>query len=138
MSIASLRELRLARLRPARVKLVTLDCPRPRWRWLLDDPEIVWLPSRTDVRAHDLRPLIGLEVTAFVDSLDRRSAEVCEAVESAGGVLIGIADGVQAQVMDRHPWSQYANSLGDWRELVAPWLVYERNTIWELSDGISH
>lgn len=138
MSIASLRELRLARLRPAGVKLVTLDCPRPRWRWLLDDPEIVWLPSRTDVRAHDLRPLIGLEVTAFVDSLDRRSAEVCEAVESAGGVLIGIADGEQAQVMDRHPWSRYANSLEDWRELVAPWLVYERNTIWELSDGISH
>lgn len=138
MSLSSLRDLRLSRMRPAGVTMITADCPRPHWKWLLDDPSLVWLSGRTDVRSHDLRPLVGLEVKAFVDDVRRRSAEVREAVAGAGGVLIGIADGESAEVTELHPWSRYESALEDWRELVAPWMVVERNSIWELIDGISH
>ena len=66
MSLQTLRDIRLQRLRPPQVELVTMSCPRPNWRWLLEDPAIVWLPAGSDVRAHDLRPLVGLPVTALV------------------------------------------------------------------------
>ena len=84
MSLQTLRDIRLQRLRPPQVELVTMSCPRPNWRWLLEDPAIVWLPAGSDVRAHDLRPLVGLPVTALVDDLERRRSEVGEAVAAVG------------------------------------------------------
>ena len=35
MSLQTLRDIRLQRLRPPQVELVTMSCPRPNWRWLL-------------------------------------------------------------------------------------------------------
>ena len=132
MSLATLRDMRLARLRPAAVTLVLRDCPRP-WPWLRDDPAVVWLPQRADARSHDLRPLVGLPVTALVDDLERRRSEVGEAVAAVGGVLIGIADGERAEVLNAHPWAQYADVFdGDWRIQVAPVLVSERNRFWRM------
>ncbi|HMM72839.1 MAG TPA: hypothetical protein PKC22_11595 [Rhodocyclaceae bacterium] len=133
MSLQTLRDIRLQRLRPPQVELVTMSCPRPNWRWLLEDPAIVWLPAGSDVRAHDLRPLVGLPVTALVDDLERRRSEVGEAVAAVGGVLIGIADGERAEVLDAHPWAQYADVFdGDWRIQVAPVLVSDRNRFWRM------
>jgi hypothetical protein len=48
VSLQTLRDMRLARLRPAAVTLVLRDCPKP-WPWLRDDPAVVWLPQRADV-----------------------------------------------------------------------------------------
>ena len=132
MSLETLRALRLARLRPPAVTLVLRDCPKP-WPWLRDDPAVVWLPQRADVRSHDLRPLVGLPVTALVDDLTRRADEVRQAVTDAGGVLVGIADGERAEVLDAHPWAQYADVFdGDWRIQVAPVLVSDRNRFWRM------
>lgn len=113
MSLQSLRELRLRRLRPAMVSLVTMDCPRPQWLWLRDDPALVWLPQRSDVRAHDLRPLTGLPVEALVDCVERRAVQVRAALEAVGATLVGIADKRVAQATEDHPW---ANRHPQWRE----------------------
>ena len=132
MSLDTLRHMRLQRKRPASVKLVTRDCPR-NWVWLLDDPAIVWLPQRTDVRAHDLRPLVGLQVTALVDDVQRRVDQVTQAVADVGGVLVGIADDRSAIVTDDHPWANDMAALtDDWREMVAPVLVSDRNFLWRM------
>ncbi len=131
MSLQTLRDMRLARLRPAAVTLVLRDCPKP-WPWLRDDPAVVWLPQRADVRSHDLRPLVGLPVTALVDDLDRRMSQVREAVAGVGGVLLGIADEDRALVTDQHPWAVIGEKFSDpnWRQLVAPAMVSDRNFYW--------
>lgn len=135
MSLKSLRDLRMGGLRPAHVRLVTLDCPKP-WPWLRDDPSIVWLPPRCDVRSHDLRPLVGLPVDALVDNLDRRVKQVQEAVENAGGVLCGVADGGAALVTDRHPWKAHEGTLGSaWRDGAAHLLVGEQIFFWSVYGG---
>ena len=129
MSLATLRDIRLIRKRPAAVLLVTLDCPR-KWSWLRDDPAIIWLPKQSDVRSHDLRPLTGLPVTALVDSVDKRDAEVREALGSVGAVLRGIADGQRAVVTDEHPWSKHASA--HWRDAAAAFMLSERNQFWSM------
>ena len=117
MSLETLRAARRARLRPAGVFLLTRECPRPQWRWLLDDPSCVWLPERSDVRAHDLRALTGLPVTALVDDLRRRREQVIEALREVNAKLIGICDGVDAEVIDEHPLPAEAAEVVmlDWR-----------------------
>ena len=134
MSLETLRAARRARLRPAGVFLLTRECPRPQWRWLLDDPSCVWLPERSDVRAHDLRALTGLPVTALVDDLGAREVEVREAVASVGAVLAGIADGQRAVVTEHHPWAANAEQIAGagWSDLVGPALVSDRNFHWSL------
>lgn len=132
MSLQSLRTLRLQRLRPARVSLVLRDCPQPRWKWLLDDPAIVWLSPLSDARAHDLRPLVGLQVAALVDDLGRRADEVRQAVIGAGGLLIGMADGERAIVADEHPWSPLSMYGDEWRSMAADELLDRRYLFWSM------
>ena len=129
MSLETLRALRLARLRPPAVTLVLRDCPKP-WAWLRDDPSVVWLTPRADVRSHDLRPLVGLPVTALVDDFTRRAAEVRQAVADAGGVLVGIADGERAEATESHHWAQHRPD--DWRELAAPVLLADHYHFWSV------
>lgn len=139
MSLQTLRELRLMRKRPRQVDLVTMDCPRPDWRWLRDDPSMVWLPASTDVRAHDLRPLVGLPVLAMVDSLARRLDEVRQAVGAVGGLLLGVADGEHAWVADGHPDEAMSAQFADpqWREVIGAGMVIERNLFWDIGNGNS-
>ena len=117
MSLETLRYLRLSGLRPRAVYLVTKACPKPHWRWLLEDPARVYLPQEADVRAHDLRPLVGLPVTALVDDLRRRREQVIEALREVNAKLIGICDGVDAEVIDEHPLPAEAAEvlMLDWR-----------------------
>lgn len=122
MSLQSLRSVRLAGLRPESVKLVLRDCPKPHWLWLRDDPAIVWVSERLDVRSLDLRPLVGLSVTALVDDLERRRAEVVEAVDSVGGVLVGMADGKRGEYLADHPWP----------DLAAQTLVIDQKHFWSI------
>lgn len=124
MSLETLRSVRRQRLRPEGVFLVLRDCPRP-WPWLLDDPAIVWLSPRQDVRAHDLRPLVGLPVTALVDSLTKRRAEVIEAVGQAGGHLVGIADNREGEFLHDHAWP----------DLAAQALVTDQRFFWNVEHG---
>ena len=86
------------------------------------------------MRAHDLRALTGLPVTALVDDLGAREVEVREAVASVGAVLAGIADGVSAIVTEHHPWAANAEQIAGagWPDLVAPALVSDRNFHWSL------
>ena len=113
MSLQSLRDLRLRGLRPAQASLVLMDCPKPTWRWLRDEPSLVWLSPRSDVRSHDLRPLTGLPVEALVDCIDRRGQQVKTALEQVGATLIGMADKHRAEVTDKHPW---AGRHPEWQE----------------------
>lgn len=124
MSLQSLRALRLEGMRPRSAYLLTMDCPKP-WPWLRDDPSLVWVSPRADVRSHDLRPLVGMPVVALVDSLRARKAEVIEAVESAGGVLAGIAgsDGAESY--------EYPERGEPWPALLAEILMYERSMFWK-------
>lgn len=122
MSLRSLRSVRLAGLRPESVALVLRECPKPHWLWLRDDPAIVWVSQRLDVRSLDLRPLVGLSVTAFVDDLKRRRAEITEAVDAVGGVLVGMADGERGEYLLEHPWP----------DLAAQTLVIERRHFWSI------
>ena len=117
MSLETLRELRRAGLRPRAVTLVTKACPKPQWRWLADDPSRVYLPQASDVRSHDLRPLVGLKVVALVDSLDKRRAQVIEAMADVKAVLLGICDGSAAECIADHPWPAEAEKvlMSDWR-----------------------
>ena len=117
MSLETLRELRRAGLRPHAVTLVTKACPKPQWRWLADDPSRVYLPQETDVRSHDLRPLVGLKVTALVDDLGKRRAQIVEAMADVKAVLIGICDGSDAECIADHPWPSEAEKVlfSDWR-----------------------
>ena len=131
MSLIALRDMRLRGMRPAAVALVTRDCPKP-WPWLHDDPAIVWLPQRADVRAHDLRPLVGLSVTALVDDVKRRTEEVMQAVQDARGVLVGIADGQRAIVLDAHPWSPLAQYDDEWRDLAGRELTVRQQLFWSM------
>lgn len=117
MSLETLRELRRSGLRPHAVTLVTKACPKPQWRWLADDPTRVYLPKASDVRSHDLRPLVGLKVVALVDSLDKRRAQVIEALTDVKAQLVGICDGADAECMTDHPWPAEAEKvlMSDWR-----------------------
>lgn len=117
MSLETLRYLRLSGLRPRAVYLVTKACPKPHWRWLLEDPARVYLPQEADVRAHDLRPLIGLPVTVLVDDLAKRREQVMEALASVSATLVGICDGATAECASDHPWPTEAERalLSDWR-----------------------
>ncbi len=131
MSLESLRELRRQRLRPEGVFLVTRECPRPDWRWKLDDPQAIWLSPRRDLRAYDLRVIVGLPVTALVADLERERVAATDAVASAGGVLVGIADAFNADVTDAHPWAKYAGLLGpDWQAQVVPLLLAFHYCFW--------
>ena len=124
MSLQSLRAMRLDRLRPRSAYLLTMDCPSP-WAWLRDDPSLVWVSPRTDVRSHDLRPLVGMPVVALVDSLATRRDEVTEAVEAAGGVLTGIAgaDGAESY--------EYPDRGDPWPAVLAEMLMFERGMFWK-------
>lgn len=133
MSLQSLREQRLSGKRPAKVALVLRDCPKPNWLWLRDDPAIVWLSPRADVRSHDLRPLVGIQVAAMLDSLGNRLSQVREAVLSAGGVLLGAADGRESAIEDAHPWSSIGD--GSWRARAGAVMVLDRNFYWSLGGG---
>ena len=117
MSLETLRELRRSGLRPHAVTLVTKACPKPQWRWLADDPTRVYLPQASDVRSHDLRPLVGLKVTALVDDLGKRRAQIVEAMADVKAVLIGICDGSVAECIADHPWPAEAEKVlfSDWR-----------------------
>lgn len=131
MSLETLRSIRRERLRPDGVFLVTRECPRPDWRWKLDDPQALWLSPRRDLRAYDLRAIVGLPVTALVGDLERDRTGVVDVVANAGGVLVGIADAIHAEVTDAHPWAQYAGLLGpDWRAKVAPVLLADHYRFW--------
>jgi len=131
MSLETLRSIRRQRLRPTEVFLVTRDCPRPDWRWKLDDPQAIWLSPRRDLRSYDLRAIVGLPVTALVADLAREKYAVADAVSDAGGVLVGVADAFKAEVTDAHPWARYAGLLGPgWRALVAPVLLADHYRFW--------
>lgn len=131
MSLETLRVIRRDRLRPPEVFLVTRECPRPGWRWKLDDPQALWLSPRRDLRAYDLRAIVGLPVTALVGDLERERTGVVDVVANAGGVLVGIADAFKAEVTDAHPWARYAGLLGPgWRALVAPVLLADHYRFW--------
>lgn len=131
MSLETLRALRRERLRPAEVYLVTRECQRPDWRWKRDDPQALWLSPRRDLRAYDLRAIVGLPVTALVGDLERERTGVVDAVADAGGVLVGVADAFNAEVTDAHPWAKYAGLLGpNWRAQVAPVLLADHYRFW--------
>ena len=133
MSLETLRALRRERLRPAEVYMVTRECPRSDWRWLRDDPQAIWLSPRKDMRAYDLRPIVGLPVTALVGNLERERVAVAGAVADAGGVLVGVADAFNAEVTDAHPWAKYADLLGPgWRAQVAPVLLADHYRFWSI------
>ena len=76
----------------------------PTWLWLRDDPTIVWIPRSHDVRAHDLRALVGTEVVAMVDSLSKRRNEIAAAMDEVGATLAGIADQEVAEWCLPHPY----------------------------------
>ena len=125
MSLQSLRAMRLERQRPRSAYLLTMDCPHPEWSWLKDDPSLIWLSPRADVRSHDLRPLVGMPVVALVDSLAARRQQVTEAIEAAGGVLAGIAgaDGAESY--------EFPDRKDPWPELLAQGLMIEKNMFWK-------
>lgn len=120
MSLESLRNLRRSGKKPLRVSLVTMECPRPTWLWLRDDPTIVWIPRSHDVRAHDLRALVGTEVVAMVDSLSKRRNEIAAAMDEVGATLAGIADQEVAEWCLPHPYPELAEML----------LLHDRNFMW--------
>lgn len=122
MSLQSLRETRLRGLCPPEVFVVQRACPRPDWRWLRDDVQVVWMSPRRDVRAYDLRPLVGLSVVALVERLAEGLTTVAPAVKRAGGKLVGMADGADARVWRRHPWARRLHELAgdEWAELIKP------------------
>lgn len=131
MSLDALRSIRRQRLRPPEVFLVTRECPRPDWHWKRDDPQALWLSPRRDLRAYDLRAIVGLPVTALVGDLERERTGVVDVVAEAGGVLVGVADAFRAEVTDAHPWARYADLLGpDWRAQVAPVLLAFHYCFW--------
>ena len=95
MSLETLRELRRSGLRPHAVTLVTKACPKPQWRWLADDPTRVYLPQASDVRSHDLRPLVGKDaaevargIAAMIDGLYIRQSLRDETLNGAESVAL--------------------------------------------------
>lgn len=134
MSLTTLRALRVKGCRPSDVFVVQRECPKPEWRWLRDDVQVVWLSPRRDVRAYDLRPLVGLHVIALVGNLADGLEHVAPAVKKAGGRLIGMADATDAKVWTRHPWAQRLHELAgqEWADLIKPALIADHNTFWRL------
>lgn len=134
MSLKTLRSLRLSGRCPADVIVVERDCPHPEWRWLRDDVQLVWLSPRKDVRAYDLRPLVGLQVVALVERLADGMKSVVPAIKHAGGQLIGAADATSARVWRRHPWAARLRELAgdEWADLIKPVLVAEHSTFWSI------
>lgn len=134
MSLSTLRALRVKGCRPSEVFVVQRECPKPEWRWLRDDVQVVWLSARRDVRAYDLRPLVGLNVVALVNDLDDGLKCIVPAVKHAGGHMIGIADGRWAKVWKRHPWAHRLHELAghEWADLIKPALIADHNTFWGL------
>ena len=98
MSLQSLRNLRLQRLRPTLgISLLTRACPWPHYDWYEQDPTKVWVPG-PDVRAYDLRALTGLKVTAFVESVALRREQVAAALEAVGAKYFAITDGKSTEI----------------------------------------
>ena len=53
----------------------------------------------------------------LVDSLDKRRAQVIEALTEAKAQLVGMCDGTNAECMTEHPWPDEAEKvlISDWR-----------------------
>lgn len=134
MSLTTLRNLRRSGMRPVDVFVIQRECPRPEWRWLRDDVQLVWLSPRKDIRAYDLRPLVGLQVVALVERLADGMKRVAPVIKRAGGQLVGMADGSEAKVWKRHPWAPRLQELAgnEWADLIRPILVADHRVFWKL------
>lgn len=132
MSLQALQSLRRDGLRPSHVSVVAWECPVDRWAWWREDPAIVWLPARQDLRAHDLRALVGINVDVFVDDIDSRRDQVKAAIYRSGAKLAGVTDGRAAFVSKRHEWAAHADASPWWEEAAKAWLLSQ----WNLMAGV--
>ena len=89
MSLATLRTMRLQRLRPADVVTVLIG-QRPKWKE--DSAALVVIPDDAQPGLMDFRPLVGLWV-ALVMAGDNYplASKTMKAIEAAGAKLFGAA-----------------------------------------------
>lgn len=93
MSLASLLELRRARMRPDGVNVILGTPPK----WLQDGPDFVVIRPSDTPSLLDLRPLVGLPVLVVeMERNDVRFVRAVEAIQQAGGRINGLVSSAGA------------------------------------------
>lgn len=117
MSLAHIRRIREAHGKPGIVSVIIGPAPA----WLADDPIVVHIGERADLRTLDWLPLVGLWVTVHhTDDNHDRALAVADCLERAGAKLFGFASkhGAHALTADKTP-EQVQAIRREW-ELLCP------------------